>query len=208
MQLIAYGGKDLYNYKLFSLNQRVYLYEYLDFIEKSIFSEVELRVRIEKWRKDKIHTILLLRKKFEIETRTKWKQFSTIVLQYLEFPSKPNNLKDIEEFGFTRNYRHKSKYTELSQFFFKHFQHIHAKDVRDCLYQEPVLTRDYVEDFIRYVQLYYRTQGKCYKYPLELISVESWNAPGKKVWIKQNIQHQKILQTIKKEKRLSKVRHR
>ncbi len=51
MQLIANNGfcDRFYNRRRFEVNQTVSLSEYLEFIEKQIYSDVDLRVQIERW---------------------------------------------------------------------------------------------------------------------------------------------------------------
>ncbi len=210
MQLIDYGAQDRYlmgyDYsRRFKPGKEVSFTDYLYYIEETIFCEIMLQVMIRNWERNKARTMLLLKRKFETVTGTRWKQFPGVVFSFLDYPEKPT-IVTIDSFDFyaikqweknkaqsmlllKRKFEKETgtrwkqfpqmvfnfipypgKQTIIRQFVLTNMHYITREQIRKCLHNEPVIGIRFEEAFITYIMYFYQKGKQEYSFHVPLIS--------------------------------------
>lgn len=152
-QLVAYGAQDKYLYSgRFEIGQKVSWFEYLEYIEETIYAEIMLRVMISTWERRRARTVLLLKRKFEMETHTKWKEFASSVFNFFDYPKQPtvDSVESLKSFSERHN---------LRRFIKQNSNFITREQIESSVKEEPVVKKSNQNKFVNHLLDYYQ-KGK------------------------------------------------
>jgi len=110
------------------------------------------------WVRDNAQTRVLLRKKFEMETGTKWRQFDRLVFAHLEFRPRQLEILGYQGLGYQRLSDYAKVEKEVNDLFVRNAHLIRKIDIVKCLEAEPILESSLFDAFADLVLKYYRSK--------------------------------------------------